>query len=200
MLIACMGLMKIGDMPEQITVMPGIRNFLRVLITFELRATNENGDWGEPRSMEIVVKPPFWATWWAYLMYLLLFISFLGFIRWMVYRRLMQHNLKSLQEGETDKMHHLKLQFVSSIPSEDEKFLQDAIACVKRHLDDPDFDVSQFVEEMSVSRTSLHKKLKSLTGQNTTGFHPLHPSESGMQPDGCDPHIRISAWLTSGFS
>ena len=33
--------------------------------TFELRATNENGDWGEPRSMEIVVEPPFWATWWA---------------------------------------------------------------------------------------------------------------------------------------
>lgn len=160
--------------------------------TFELRATNENGDWGEPRSMEIVVEPPFWATWWAYLMYLLLFISFLGFIRWMVYRRLMQHNLKSLQEGETDKMHHLKLQFVSSIPSEDEKFLQDAIACVKRHLDDPDFDVSQFVEEMSVSRTSLHKKLKSLTGQNTTGFIRSIRLKAACSLMDADPHIRIS--------
>ena len=119
----------------------------------------------------------------------------------MVYRRLMQHNLKSLQEGETDKMHHLKLQFVSSIPSEDEKFLQDAIACVKRHLDDPDFDVSQFVEEMSVSRTSLHKKLKSLTGQNTTGFIRSIRLKAACSLMDADPHIRISGLAYKvGFS
>lgn len=29
---------------------------------FQLRATNENGDWGDVREMEIIIEPPFWAT------------------------------------------------------------------------------------------------------------------------------------------
>lgn len=137
---------------------------------FELKATNENGDWGEVRTMDIIVEPPFWATWWAYLIYTLLILSCLGLIWWEIRRRLMLRNRKHLQKGETDKVHHMKLQFFSNITSDDEKFLQDAIACVNRHLDDPDFDVTQFVNEMATSRTTLHKKMKSLTGLNTTGF------------------------------
>lgn len=137
---------------------------------FELRATNENGDWGEMRTMEILIEPPFWATWWAYLIYALLTASFLGLIWWEIRRRLMLRNRKHLQKGETDKVHHIKLQFFSNITSDDEKFLQDAIDCVNRHLDDPEFDVTQFVNEMATSRTTLHKKMKSLTGLNTTSF------------------------------
>jgi two-component system sensor histidine kinase/response regulator, hybrid (one-component system) len=137
---------------------------------FELRATNENGDWGEMRTMEILIEPPFWATWWAYLIYALLTASFLGLIWWEIRRRLMLRNRKYLQKGETDKVHHIKLQFFSNITSDDEKFLQDAIDCVNRHLDDPEFDVTQFVNEMATSRTTLHKKMKSLTGLNTTSF------------------------------
>ena len=41
---------------------------------------------------------------------------------------------------------------------------------MNRHLDDSSFDVPQFVDEMATSRTTLHKKMKSLTGLNTTGF------------------------------
>ena len=137
---------------------------------FQLRATNENGDWGDVRTMTIVILPPFWATWWARLAYVLLSISLLALIWWEIRRRVLLRNRKHLQQGETDKVHHLKLQFLSSIPSDDEKFLQDAIACVHRHLGDADFDIPQFIDEMATSRTTLHKKLKSLTGQNTTGF------------------------------
>lgn len=137
---------------------------------FQLRATNENGDWGEVREMEITVEPPFWATAWAYFVYALLAVSALLLIWWEIRRRLLLRNRKYLQEGETNKVHHLKLQLFTNIPSDDEKFLQDAIACVNRHLDDPEFDVTQFVDEMATSRTTLHKKLKSLTGLNTTGF------------------------------
>ena len=137
---------------------------------FQVRAANENGDWGEVRNMEICIEPPFWATWWAYVVYALLTVFLFGLVWWEVRRRLMLRNRKYLQEGETDKVHHLKLQFFTNIPSDDEKFLQDAIACVNRHLDDSSFDVPQFVDEMATSRTTLHKKMKSLTGLNTTGF------------------------------
>jgi signal transduction histidine kinase/ligand-binding sensor domain-containing protein/CheY-like chemotaxis protein len=52
----------------------------------------------------------------------------------------------------------------------DQKFLQKAIDCVYRHLDDVDFDQSQFVEEMDTSKSTLYNKLKSLTGLNTSAF------------------------------
>ena len=54
----------------------------------------------------------------------------------------MLRNRKYLQKGETDEVHHIKLQFFSNVTSDDEKFLQDAIDCVNRHLDDPEFDLS----------------------------------------------------------
>lgn len=41
--------------------------------TFQLKATNENGEWsGYVREFTVVVLPPFWATWWAYLLYMVL--------------------------------------------------------------------------------------------------------------------------------
>lgn len=52
----------------------------------------------------------------------------------------------------------------------DEDFLQRAIACVQQHLDDSSFDQQQFIEEMATSKSTLYKKLKSLTGLNTSAF------------------------------
>ncbi len=52
----------------------------------------------------------------------------------------------------------------------DEDFLQRAIACVNRHLDDGDFDQTRFVYEMGTSKSTLYKKLKALTGLNTSAF------------------------------
>lgn len=37
---------------------------------FQLKATNENGIWsGYIRELTVIVHPPFWVTWWAYLIY-----------------------------------------------------------------------------------------------------------------------------------
>ncbi len=52
----------------------------------------------------------------------------------------------------------------------DEEFLQRAIDCVNRHLEDGEFDQPQFIDEMGTSKSTLYKKLKSLTGLNTSAF------------------------------
>lgn len=52
----------------------------------------------------------------------------------------------------------------------DETFLQQAIECVTRHLQDPDFDQLAFQEEMGTSKSTLYRKLKSLTGLNSSAF------------------------------
>ena len=89
--------------------------------TFELRATNENGDWGEVRKMEIIVEPPFWATWWAYLIYIFAFIGIATLVLMQVHRRLTLRNRLHLQEVETYKvqeLNHVKLQFFTNITHE----------------------------------------------------------------------------------
>ncbi len=52
----------------------------------------------------------------------------------------------------------------------DEKFLTEAVRVVHEHLDDVKFDVDMFCKNMNVSRTLLHTKLKSISGQATTEF------------------------------
>lgn len=54
--------------------------------------------------------------------------------------------------------------------SVDEDFMQRAIDCVNRHLDDCSFDQPQFIDELGTSKSTLYKKLKSLTGLNTSAF------------------------------
>ena len=88
---------------------------------FELRATNENGDWGEMRKIDIIVKPPFWATWWAYLVYTLLTALVVILVLLEVRRRLMLRNQLQFQEMETNKiqeLNHVKLQFFTNITHE----------------------------------------------------------------------------------
>lgn len=52
----------------------------------------------------------------------------------------------------------------------DEEFLQQAIDCVHRHLDDPDFGQTQFVEELHTTKSTSFRKLKSLTGLSFSSF------------------------------
>jgi len=39
---------------------------------FRVRTANDNGDWGPPKTLDIVVATPWWSTWWAYMAYALL--------------------------------------------------------------------------------------------------------------------------------
>ena len=83
--------------------------------------------------------------------------------------------IKNLLKYKERMAHDFKNQLVFEVKdlnytSIDEDFMQRAIDCVNRHLEDPDFDQPQFVEEMNTSKSTLYKKLKSLTGLNTSAF------------------------------
>jgi AraC-like DNA-binding protein len=51
-----------------------------------------------------------------------------------------------------------------SIESYDQKLLKKAIALVEEHISDTQLSVEKMAEEMNMSRTSLHRKIKSITG------------------------------------
>lgn len=54
--------------------------------------------------------------------------------------------------------------------SMDEQLLEQALRVVETYLSDTSFDVKVFCQEMGMSRSSLHQKLKALTNMSTTEF------------------------------
>lgn len=52
----------------------------------------------------------------------------------------------------------------------DEEFLQHAIDCINRHLDDAEYDQTQFLEDMHTTKSTCFRKLKSLTGLTYVSF------------------------------
>lgn len=147
--------------------------------TFELRATNENGDWSKLRTLEIVVEPSFWSTGWAYFLYIIGILVISGFIldalrrlsRLIPLPYLYKWILRCLKKEGHKSRKALAIEIKQPDYTDiDEAFLQKAVACVNSHLNDPAFDIPQFVEEMATSRTTLHKRLKALTGLNASGF------------------------------
>lgn len=74
----------------------------------------------------------------------------------------------------------------------DEEFLLKAIDCVHRHLDDPDYDQAQFVEDMGTTRSTLFRKMKSLTGLSYISFIRNVRLKAACQIMEEKGHVRIS--------
>lgn len=59
----------------------GFNNFARFAqlndgsYTFQVRAANADGIWSKPLALNIIISPPWYKTWWAYLLYVITFIS-----------------------------------------------------------------------------------------------------------------------------
>ncbi|WP_430811862.1 MULTISPECIES: hybrid sensor histidine kinase/response regulator transcription factor [unclassified Carboxylicivirga] len=67
--------------------------------------------------------------------------------------------------------HDLGLQTSDVTQSEaDEKFLHKAISIVEQNMDNPDFDVTAFVEQMAMSRTLVYNKIKAIAGKPVKDF------------------------------
>lgn len=90
--------------------------------TFKVRATNSDGIWNkDPVEIKIKVLPPFWKSWYAYLLYTLLILSLLAFLRYLIlYRERL--NMKIEQEQiEAQHVHEidsLKIKFFTNISHE----------------------------------------------------------------------------------
>lgn len=52
----------------------------------------------------------------------------------------------------------------------DEELLKKAVEIVEKHMDDVEFSTDEFAREMFMSRSSLHLKMKALTGESTNEF------------------------------
>ena len=93
---------------------------------------------------------------------------------------------------DTDQLHFTDI---------DQQFLSRAVDCVNRHMSDASFDVLQFAAEMGASRSTLYKKLRSLTNLNPTGFVRNIRLKAASQILQQNPTVRINELAYSvGFN
>lgn len=90
--------------------------------TFMVKGSNNDGVWNNaPKTIEIVILPPFWKTWWAYLLYFILFFGSLYFVLRFTLR---QQQLKSelhyehLNHERQQQLYEHKLEFFTRISHE----------------------------------------------------------------------------------
>lgn len=151
--------------------------------SLQLRAYDSHGRLVElPRTIAVRVLPPWYRTWWAYIVYLLLAAAAVyAAMQW--YKDRVNRRAR-LQQRVSELLHYRELMVMKQFEgarkaleaeeqqhsSPDEQFLQRAIDCVKQHLADSDYDREQFASDMCVSSSTLYNKLRALTGQTVTGF------------------------------
>lgn len=63
--------------------------------TLKVNAANSDGVWtAQPTQLTVIINPPWWQTWWAYLTYALLFIAAIyGWIKYQVYQKTLKYKI-----------------------------------------------------------------------------------------------------------
>lgn len=131
--------------------------------TFRVRAI---GDDFPERRLTIIVRPPWWATWWAYTIYLILFLAAAyGVFRLVTYIIKMRNEIYIHKRMDTIKKQVLQQRTVEEeheFVSKVKKLVEDNIAL--------DLSVDAMAEEMGLSRSAFFKRIKSLTGKAPIDF------------------------------
>ncbi|MGH1433164.1 MAG: two-component regulator propeller domain-containing protein [Lewinella sp.] len=85
---------------------------------FRLRGGNSDGIWNpEERTLEIIVLPPPWRSWWAYLIYLALASGLaFGLVRFVRLRHRLQ--LEQIAKEQQEELTEIKLRFFTNITHE----------------------------------------------------------------------------------
>ena len=144
--------------------------------TLQVKATDENGLWSnEITELTIDKLPAFYETWWAYLFYIIISISIVGGIVYRYFKRIERKNEEMWSDSsEMIKMkHYLDSEITPQEPefqNLDKMLLDNAVKCVEEHLTSPDFDVTALASAMNMSRSTLSRKLKAITGRTPLDF------------------------------
>ncbi len=90
--------------------------------TFKVKACNNDGYWNEEgASLEVHIHPPFWKTWWAYVIYTFAFIGLVYLIRRNELRKINLRRELELEQVQAEKLAELDIEknkFFSNISHE----------------------------------------------------------------------------------
>ncbi len=90
--------------------------------TFRVIASNNDGFWNEEGAyVSITILPPFWRTYYAYVLYVVVFFTLMYFIfKYVLNRQRYKHDLmiKDLEKARIEEINQMKLRFFTNIAHE----------------------------------------------------------------------------------
>lgn len=123
-----------------------------------------------PEEWTLRILPPWWATWWAYLIYVCL-VAAVAYIIYKVYQRRGQL-LQQLREKRNKfilQVQEVKPEEIEVSP-QSKLILDRAVALVNEHLSDSDYGVEALSRDMGMSRSNLYRTLQQITNQTPLQF------------------------------
>ena len=151
----------------------------------KIRSTNSDGVWVDnTRTLTIIVKPTFWETRWAQLLYILLFLAVVWavihtyrYIRHIKRQQQETHeaylallNASVSQEESKADVQAEPMPVKPKMKPEDEAFMQRAMKFIEDHISDLDVNIGDMAEATATSRSGLNRKMKSILGVTPLDF------------------------------
>ncbi len=144
--------------------------------TFQVKATDENGLWSkEVTELTIRRLPAFYETWGAYLFYVLIVMGISGYSLYLYLKRIDRKNNEMWADSKEMIKMRTYLDSKVNLPEPefvqlDKLLLEKAVKAVEDNLTEPDFDVTALADAMNMSRSTLTRKLKAITGRTPLDF------------------------------
>lgn len=164
---------RVVGLYDEWTLLPAGQKTVQLLNTppgkyrFEIIASNNDGLWGDRVSfLKFRIFPSPFLTWWACLIYVLVAAG-VFFIIVFIKRKLEN------TEIELKKLYDKKYIAGPSnivVSSADDGILKKAMELIEKNMDNSDYGVDDFVEDMAMGRTVLYQKISELTGMSIKEF------------------------------
>ncbi|MDR0810837.1 MAG: helix-turn-helix domain-containing protein [Paludibacter sp.] len=145
---------------------------------FQVRGANNDDLWNDiAATVEIVISPPFYRSWVAYIIYFLLFCgaAFLA-IRFRLFWQKIREKLKRKKNSSIIDNSRL-YEFISAqnatdaqLSPIDAQFLNKAIELVHNNLSESAFSIDTLANRLFMSRSTLHRRIKKITGLTPNDF------------------------------
>ncbi|MDR0895243.1 MAG: helix-turn-helix domain-containing protein [Prevotellaceae bacterium] len=136
---------------------------------FKVKATDANGLWSNVVTTLVIHRlPAFYETWWACFIYALLTLGILLYAIYAYVKRVERKNTELWSDSKEMVEMHRYLQTEITTPayeSFDKLLLEKVTKSIEENLSEPQFGVNELAQNMNMSRSTLTRKLKTITGQ-----------------------------------
>lgn len=141
--------------------------------SFRIKYADETNNWTECSAPLMIIQLPAWyETWYAYTFYILLALGICYWAQRYYLNRLKKKNAFKLTDILITSYKRQQPETPSTPPHQtaDKMFLQKITNVVEAHLEENEFDLEMLAKELNMSKSTLHRKVKAMTGLTPLDF------------------------------